>query len=105
MIRFLLGLGAFVLVLVPVAFALALFGGPVLGLAGVLAVPVLVALATAALPVVLVLAVVVAVVSVIGALIGAVFSLALFAIKALLFVVAPIAVLGYLATRLLAAST
>jgi len=100
MIRFLLGLVAFVFVLVPAAFLVTLFGGPILGLAGVLAVPVLVALAAAALPVVIVVAVVV---SVIAALAGAVLSLALFAVKGLLFVVLPIAVLGYLATRLLAA--
>jgi len=103
MIRFALGLCLVLFVLVLALFAALPLGGPLAAAAGLIAVPLVLVAGAVALPVLIVGAVVAALVWVVGALLGAVVSLALFAIKVLLFVVAPIAFLGYLATRLLAA--
>ena len=103
MIRFALGLCLVLFLLVLAVFAALPLAGPFAAVAGLIAVPLLLVAGAVALPVLIVGAVVAAAVWVVGAFVGAVVSLALFAIKVLLFVVAPIALLGYLAIRLLAA--
>jgi hypothetical protein len=87
--------------LIPAALVLAVIGLPIAAVLGVLALPVLLVLFIVGLPVFLVLLVVGAVVGVLFGVLGAFVGLTVGAIKLVLFVVLPVAFVGWLLMRLI----
>ena len=87
--------------LIPAALVLAVIGLPIALVLGALALPVLIVLFIVGLPVFLVLLVVGAVVGVVFGVLGAFVGLTVAAIKLVLFVVLPIAFVGWVLMRLI----
>lgn len=87
--------------LIPAGLVLAVIGLPIAAVLCVLALPVLIVLFIVGLPIFLVLLVVGAVVGVLFGVLGAFVGLTLAAIKLVLFVVLPIAFVGWLLMKLI----